>query len=499
MIRNIKSIIKASAMVLAGTFMLLSCESEADNFGSQLFTGATGNVASYEVETYNIDNGKKLQADASRLANVTLGAFTEGQFGMQKSSYVTQVRLSNYAPTFGTNPKIDSVVLVVKPQYAKDSVTTRTFENYTYPEGNVAAKVVVNNYPITKYGKAKKTLTLNVHEVADFLGAASDTLYSNKPVAVSTLLGSKVLNGTVSSVKITKKSDNTDIFNRDVSLRIPLDKNFFQTKILAKAGSAELSDISNFIRYFKGIRLSVEENDGYLMKFVPDALEMVMYYKSDVTTNGTTTAIPATFAFNLGSGNTHLSQIINDQTGAAVENVQYTTNASRLYLQGMGGPGAGLRIPATEIAKIKELYKNQNIAILSANIRLYSDPVAWKNSYEKPFTFLVRKDGEKTLFSDMSTLANNGIYQLIKAYDLAKEQAYYDIAITQTLKDIVEKEAANKDIIINIGGYESNITTGLPYGQAYNTRAYQPHRIVLIGAEAGNEQRARLNITYTKK
>jgi hypothetical protein len=65
------------------------------------------------------------------LVNATLGAFDESNFGMQKSSYVTQVRLNSYNPDFGTNAKVDSVVLEMKPLYqtATDSVKTNTVDD----------------------------------------------------------------------------------------------------------------------------------------------------------------------------------------------------------------------------------------------------------------------------------------------------------------------------------------------------------------------------------
>ena len=75
------------------------------------------------------------------LSEATLGAFDEPNFGMQKSSYVTQVRLSSYDPDFGANAVVDSVVLQMKPLYqtATDSVVTKTYEDYIHPD-NIAAK-----------------------------------------------------------------------------------------------------------------------------------------------------------------------------------------------------------------------------------------------------------------------------------------------------------------------------------------------------------------------
>ncbi len=40
----------------------------------------------------------------------------------------------------------------------------------------------------------------------------------------------------------------------NAGLRIPLDKDFFQSKIIDKKGSFELKDVASFIRYFRGFK-----------------------------------------------------------------------------------------------------------------------------------------------------------------------------------------------------------------------------------------------------
>ena len=517
MIKNIKSILKTSVLLFAGSFMLWNCESEADNLGSQFFDGtaAVGKKDSMEVIAYNINNGDTLRADASRLNYAALGAFSEPQFGMQKAGYVTQGRLALNNPDFGTNAIVDSVVLELKPVYPTDSATIKPYENYIYPEGNIAAKKVVTTYPIAKYGKGKSPITLNVHEVDDFLGAASDMVMSNKVVNYGTLLGFKILSGSVSSVKITKASDNSELFSSEAKIRVPLDKTFFQNKIIAKKGQPELSDAANFIRYFKGIRISVPENDGYIFKFAPNDAQIQIYYKRDVTANGTTTPTQTTLAINLGSGNVHFSEITNDRAGTPAAAVKaqavpnYTTGDAKLYAQGMGGPSVGIKIPAAKVAEIRELYKNQKIGIVSAKIRLYSDTSVWNNTYAKPNDFLVnffdttkapaeRKD-MATFLDDLSAFAAGGVNNLVKSYNLTKNPAYYDVLITQTFKNIIEKSAEPKDIVLSVGSYDLNPNTGFPVGQAYNNRAYTPYRVVLVGTDPSNANRAKLNIIYSSK
>ena len=510
MIKNIQRLFNVGAALVIGSLLLWSCESDPDQLGSQFFqNGAQGTESLYPLIAFTVNNNDSIRTDAARLQNATLGAFSEGQFGLQKSSYITQVRLSDYSPDFGANPVLDSAVLVIKPAFPSDSVTTTTNEDYIFPQGEVPAKKVVNTYPVTKYGKAKRSMKILVHEVTEFLGANTEEVRSNRNPSTGVLLASKVFDGKINSVKVTKDADNTTLFERPVSLRIPLDSTFFSQKIITKATAPELADAASFIRYFRGMKFSVEENDGYIFFFDPGSVEVNLYYKKDKVVDGTTTRENAVYPLVLGSVNTHFSHIFNDRVGTPSENavaVQDTINGSpKIYAQGMGGPGIGLKIPETTIASIKDMYKNDKIGIISAKLRIYTDVETWSNTYKKPSYFVVKEKNLKTFLTDMEALALTGVYSLVKSYDLDKNPAYYDIGITQTLKNIIEKEAKPKQFILDVGTYTADSNGNLlgayypTYSQNFNTRSYTPNRAVFVGTDPNNEKSAKLILTYGKK
>ncbi|MBS1550117.1 MAG: DUF4270 domain-containing protein [Bacteroidetes bacterium] len=507
--KNISKIFSTSAMVIGSVF-LLSCEPDADSLGEQFFVGnmAEGERKAYDLTAFNLNNNDTLRTDAVRLQNAAIGAFNEGVFGMQKSAFVSQVRLDSYNPNFGGNPIADSAVMVLKPLYAADSITTTTDENFVFHDGNVPAKKVVSSFPVLKYGKTKiggKTIfNIKVHEVDEFLYGNADPVYSNKIVAYNALLGSKVFDGTVNTIKITKKNEETSLWtSEDGNLRIPLSTSFFQTKIIDKKGQPELSDASNFIRYFKGIRLSVDENDGYIFRINPTNAQIVLYYKSDDVNNGVTTRTQKTLKFNLGSGNTQFSQIQYNRNSTMVQtalaNINTTNGDPKLFLQGMGGPGAVIRIPSTAIADLKNKFLNEKVGIITAKIRMYSDETVWNNNYAKPTDFLFNTQNATTFMLDLDALATAPGFQQIKYYDIDKNPAYYDITITKTLKDIIEKDGANKDFVLNLGGFLKNSQTNSFFGVNYHDRAYKPNRLVVVGSDASNAKRIQLNVIYGKK
>lgn len=517
---------KVIPFFLMGMVVLNSCEGELDDLGSQLLEGSAsdGVDKAYSLIAYNINNNDTIQADASKLDSVRLGAFREPVFGGQKVSYITQLRLNAYNPDFGKNPVIDSVVLTMKPAYqtATDSLKTTTAEDYIYPDGNVAAKKVVTTYPVKKYGRykidgQKAKFTVKVNDVNDFLGATADKLSSNKPVSLGSEIGSKVFDGNVNSVVITKDSDATELLNRAVSYRMKLDSAFFQNKIIAKQGDAVLKDAASFIRYFKGISISVLEDNGFLFSMAPNDTGITIYYKNDVTgTDGVVTRTKAETSLNLGSGNVHLSKIAYDRPAsytAAMSPVgtpNDTSGDALLYAQGMGGAGFGIKIPASTIIQLKNLYKNDKIGIVTAKIRLYNDDSTWNNSYRKPNNFLVRDKASTGFLPDMIDLANTS-YSLVKTSGLSTKDAYYEIGITSTLKKMIEDDSfdptkTNKDFIVNLGTYSIDASTGVLLGQKYNNRAYLPNRIVLkgtdlnnTGQEVSNSKNVQLRIIFTKK
>lgn len=523
MIIKFQEFFKVATVAVIGSLVLWNCEPDADRLGSQFFQdGAQGTESVYPVIAYNYFNGDSVRSDSYRLQNATLGAFSEPQFGMQKSDYVTQVRLTA-TPDFGINPKLDSAILVIKPYYYSDSVATVTNEDYIFPKESVPAKMEIKSYPIGKYGKSNingnTIFNIKVEEVTEFLASASTQVRSNRSVATGATIGAKTFDGIVKSIKVTKDTDNTVLMETPVGIRIPLDSTFITNKILTKANAPELSDAASFIRYMKGIKVSVEENDGYLMSFDPNSIELNLYYKHDVQKDGTTTQEAAVYQLNAGSANAHFNQIKYDRTNTVAETALATSNQmngdQRIFAQGMGGPGIGLRIKNADIEAIRSLYDNEKIGIISAKIRIYTAD-EWTTGYAKPGSFVIRQrnlnpaTGENELLDsfleDISTLTGSGFYNLVRSFDLEKTPAHYDISITQTVKNIIEKGDPNYDLVVNVGTYTSD-TSGSYIGvlnasagaQNFTTRAYVPNRAIFVGTEANNPHAAQLILTYGKK
>lgn len=494
-----------SALFIIGG-MVVSCDSTSDSLGLQFINKPlTGTTTPYDIIAYNLNNHDTIRTDAVRMDSVAIGAFNEPIFGGQKTSYVTQMRLGTYNPDFGTNAVVDSVVLQIKPSYNASKVTTTTTTINKVPS-DVDSTKTVNTYPVYKYGNvtvsgATPSLTIKVQEVNDFLYGRDKIYFSNSNVGVSTLLGTKTFKGNVSSVTYTNSANNSNIAGPSTAaINIPLDKNYFQSKIIAMKGQYQLNDVASFIRYIKGLKISVDENDGYFFKFLPDAVSLTMYYKNDLVSGTTTTRQSQTYSFDLSSSNVHLAQTQFTRPSGFLSSINTSTGDDKLYLQGMGGPGAEIKIPDATISSLQNLYSNNKIGIVSAKLRFYTDN-SWSTAFPKPTNFTVLQKGVDGFLSDMSTLIYGSSFsQLVSGTNLSQSIGYYDIGVTQTVKDIIEKGALNLPIDINVGRFNYTSGSTTLAGYQYTSRTYAPNRVVLVGSNTTNTQyKAQLLITYAKQ
>ena len=474
----------------------VGCNSDADDLGLQFFENndAQGEQAAYDLVAYNVNNNDVVRSDSYSLRKATLGIFSENQFGMQESAYVTQVRLSSYAPNFGINPTVDSVYLEIKPEYDVTAKTT-SVTNVIYK--GQAAKQTLTAYSTKKYGNPASAMTINVNEITTDLGSTGAEILSNRSVTAGALLGTKSFTGNSIAVSINKTSDNTVLLTKDAGLRIQLNASYFQTKIADRSGASELSNESNFINHFKGIKVSVQGSNGYLINFVPDQVTMTMYY----THGAPSDRKEGTYSFNLASPNVHFSQISYNRSTVfnnVMAGIDRTNGDPLLYMQGMGGPGAGIKIPENTIETLRTLRRDRGAAIVSAKIRLYTDTSVWNNSYTKPDNFLVKKEGETDFITDLTSMLYNVNFRLVTAYATNTNPSYYDVNITKTVKDIVEQGQEAKDIILNIGSYLTNYNGAL-VSEDYNTNVYSPNRAVFVGTNSVSQYRPRLLVTYIVK
>lgn len=531
----------AGAIVVLFTVSMLSCEDDISNVGSGLVdTGSAANVMYVDLVAYNT-NSDSIRSDAKVLQNAILGVYEEPVFGRTKARFISQARLGTVNPDFGANPEMDSVLLTIPVivKTGESDVVTDTTKIHTEPEdsNNPDTLRIKRTYTLDSiYGRTDLTMTLQVREVGEYL-LSQDTMYFSNPAlrprdqidVLPNVLGSVTVNNKVTTVQIKAENSTVTTVPTPV-ITVKLDKDYFKQKFIDNGGS-NLNDQASFIRnLFRGIELSVAEEQGFLFNFNPNNMALTMYYTYDNPTenNGNENyqarlqkTLGLSFAslwgttagFNVQLGQfehtNRSNQFVNSYT-----NPNTTSGDSRLYLNGLDGTKTVIKFNQDQLNQIRQNVLENDWAIVGAELQLYVD-----DSYglkKPPYLFAWNqyiKDGklQNVNFGDLDANKYYNSYplsvQFNPMYNYTNDPKVYTIRITDYIKSIVEKDEIyeNGSMILSLGNfllnpsnsYTSLVTQTDPFA---NNRAFNPHRIVLHGnATEQTDKKLQLKVYYTKK
>lgn len=530
----------ATLVVGAAAFSVLSCEDDISGVGSGLLdTGSTANAYYVDLIAYNTNNDS-IRSDENVLQNGVVGVYEDPIFGRTKAKFYSQARLSNLNPNFGTNPAVDSVILNI-PVHTKagdDNIQVDTTYVYLQPgqePSDTSTIIIKRTYKLDSiYGKTDLPMTLKVREVAQYLHNQDSIYYSNPNLnacgaCVSNniqvypqVLGSKVITNKVSTFSRQKKNEVKTA--PTPYLRVKLDSAYFKSKFVDNQNSPDLQDQSSFIRnFFRGIELSVDETQGFLMNFNPNMSLSIHYSYDDTTTeeegDRKTGTLGLTFSSiwnTTGGYNVQINQFEHANRSSEFVNA-YTqpdlvNGAARLYLAGMDGTKTIIKLNQDQLNEIRNNVLSNDWAIVGAELILHVDE---SYGFTKPpylMAWNFYKDGNKYLsknFVDIMSFYNSYpvSVQFNPKYDYTNNPNKYVIRITDYIKSMVEGNEVFEDgqIILSLGNFLLSPSTG--YTGVYNAtdpymndRAFNPHRIVLHGnASEQVDKRLRLKVYYTKK
>lgn len=534
----------AAIIVCTTAVSLISCEDDISDVGSGLLdSGSTANVFYVDLIAYNTNNDS-IRSDEKFLQNGILGVYEEPVFGRVKAKFISQARLGIVNPDFGTNPHMDSVILHL-PVYTKELADADVDTTYVYLAENeqpsdTATMLIKRIYKLDSiYGNVDAQMTLKVKEVSQYLYSQDSTYYSNPNLGnpncptcpninnIGTypdVIGTATVKKTITTYEKRKKNAPESV--PTPSIRIAMNKDYFQSKFLDNQNSADFGSQATFIRnVFRGIEISVEENQGFLFNFNPN-MYLVMYYKQDDTDSDAPEDAPqiaSTFNLSFSSywdsvmgNNVQINQYEHANRSSqfvnSYQNPDMVNGASRLYLAGMDGTKTVIKLNQAQLNEIKNNVQNNDWAIVGAEIIMHVD-----DSYglKKPpylYAWNSYKEGTKWLnknFSDVMVFA--GLYpnnvQFNPKYDYKENNNTYKIRITDYIKSIVERNEIYEEgnITLSLGNFllapstsYSNVLNGTnPF---YSDRAYNPHRVVLHGnATEQEDKKLKLKVYYTKK
>lgn len=530
--------------VSATALLAFSCENDVNEIGSGIFNGASSNVYYADVVSYNTNNDS-IRSDEQVLQSGILGVYEEPVFGRVKVRFYSQARIGILNPDFGDNPKMDSVILNIPVFYktGEDDITIDT--TYVYlPEGqepsDTATIRIKRTYKLDSiYGNSDQPITLRVKEVSKYMQSQDSIHYSNPALAncqgcdninnIETfpeVLGTQQITKEIVTVQ-TKKLNDPETELPAVVYKIKLDKDYFEQKFIGNEGSSSMGDQASFIRnFFRGIEISVQEDQGFLFNFQPNStsFNLAMYYNYDKTNEegeveNKSGVLPLFFNTYWSSSpgyNVQVNQFEHTNRSSQFVNAYTNPNTvegdSRLYLSGMDGTKTIIKINQDELNEIRHHVENDGWAIVGAELNFSVDDsyglkkppylYAWNNYTE---------DGKvkNKNFKDITSFYNRypTFVQFNPMYNYKDDDKKYTIRITDYIKEIVEKGIVYEDakIVLSLGNflmiptssYSEILNPGNPF---YSDRAFNPNRVVLHGNNSEqSDKKLRLKIYYTKK
>ncbi len=366
-----------------------------------------------------------------------LGLMYDPVFGKIRASVFTEFRLPDNDFTLGEEPVLDSVRLSF-------GYTGRYSGDLSTPQ------------------------TIRVYELSENIPDA-DTLFSNVFVDYYPQeIGMRVLEPAPEDTVLIDTVDYAPHFV------IPLSMEFGQ-KILDANGTQYFDNIPNFLDYFKGLYVSVEDDfqEGgaiFNLNMFSPFTRLQLYYRNEGDTvsrlqNFTVSefANRVTYVETYGFENAHpliQQQVLNDQR---------QLGDSLLFLQSLGSLKANIKLPFLE-----ELSRTNDIAINQARliIPVQQDMVGeLYPAASRLLLFSYDDEGQMEFLTDLQI----GAEYFGGSFD--EENNHYSFNITHYLQQVVNGEINNNGLSLVIGGAAENAQRVVLHGPG---RSEDPLRLELI-------------------
>jgi hypothetical protein len=457
--------IKQDLLTLLISLFILSACKNPDSIGLEVDPQYAINGALIDTSTIRTYTVAEDTIITTSLKKYPLGYMKDPVFGTTEANIALSLSLPNDNQTFGTNPVLDSAVLVLK--YAGF------------------------------YGDSlQSSYQINVHQLQSRLNA--NVQYSNRSNFAynSTVIGGRSVSrvSLKDSVKVTEiVAGKADIQkNKAPQVRVPLNSTFITNNFL-KGAAANFASNEAF-RFIKGLYLTIDKTQstgpGGVMFFdlsSDNASALEIYYKSENGAAKDTTML----AFKIKASETPVAaNAFHNYTGTPIQTQLNNPNQqfNVTYVQGLGGVRTKVNFPY--LASLKAL---GNITINKAELVIDVEGGA------APFTpaqrlILYRTDiaNQRQSVPDLSSVDPRGLVlesQFGGLYDSVNKR--YQFSITSYIQDIISGKIQQFDTFIAPADVSDD-----------RVRAIFPSAITagrsILGAKGNPVYKMKLNIIYTK-
>lgn len=363
MIKNfLKSNVLVTLLVMSGVIFFTACEREYNTLGVDIVDDGATNIKkiSFDVMAYN----RKLSAvRTDGLRGYQLADYQHPVFGAQKASFASQLSLPGSNPTFGEvtqenenasadkqeNETVTEVYLhipffstIVSDTISDESSNPKDYRvDSIFGDRNASFNLKVNEY--TKYLRALDPES-NFQEAKEYFSNEDPTAF------ISTVLYDGTVTIDQEELLFFDTEDDPDTPDVDESkipserlaprLRVALDKQFFQDKIINNEGKSPLLSASNFQEFLRGIYLSIESpnKDLAMLLDVANGYIEIHYDYNDSDSDGAAIVSEKTARLALSASSTNKVNYLQQDPYPQPIADQFTgQDASRLYIHGGAG------------------------------------------------------------------------------------------------------------------------------------------------------------------
>lgn len=384
-------------LVIGSVIFFTACEREYNTIGVDLIDNGEiqASKKTFDVYAYN----KKLESVRTNgLSAYQLGTYAHPVFGLGKSSFAAQLLLQSGNPTFGNNTqaiesssadkqeneRVTAVYLNIPFFSTALSDTTELAENEPKPYrvdsivGNRAAEFNLKVQEFTKYLRDLDPNS-NFQDAQEYFSDEDGASFATTILydAAYQINEEEVVIPDPDAEDDPETDEDESIIPLEriaPGIRVKLDNQFFQEKILDNEGSTVLTSQSNFKDFLRGLYISAEmSNNDLAMLLNIQASYVEIQYDYDATVDGEATVKSGTYKLQM-SGN-KVNYLTQDSYPSEVLNQFTDANATRLYPNGGAGSYIELDMLAggSDVTTVFQEAKEKGWLINEANLIFYVD------------------------------------------------------------------------------------------------------------------------------
>jgi hypothetical protein len=311
--------VKIAMLIAVAIFIFTACEKDimGPGFGDLDNRPDLGTLLEMPLVTYSISSDS---VRTNALDQQFVGWVHDPAFGKTEASFFLQFDLAQTSLDLGNNPVVDSVVWEVP--------FTRTFGNQNMP------------------------FRMLVHESDEAIlrssGIGDSLVFSNGSIETGALLSDYTFEPKAVTI------DGVGNTPAQPGLRIPLDKQYFQEKIVDGLADPSLSDVfsdnNEFVKYFKGLVVSAGPESRAILQlvvFAPNnaSLTRVRIFYSAQNNEGDT--IRESFSLVHNNQNAVFNYYRQDRAQASFDlaNQDTVNGETDVFIQSMAGTSTVIGMP----------------------------------------------------------------------------------------------------------------------------------------------------------